>query len=325
MMIHKIKKQWFLFSLLAVFLLVCLDRTDTLADWGKFLKNHRAPHVMIFLIFIVSGLLIEGKQVKAGLKDVTATLLALFVILVAAPVAAGLLSFFPMDTGIIIGLFIVSVMPSTLSSGVVMTGTAGGNMAHALFVTIISNFISVFSIPFVLGALLNLLHQKKTFSLDQKSIIIKLTLLVLVPLLIGFVIKMSVFGKKQTNKHGLQLINQWLIVGIVFISLGGAKQVLMGKGAQFVFILFLAAFFHLILLGTAFFLVKLFKVGKGRFESVVFMGSQKTLALALMLQVTYFPDFGMALLVCVTHHVIHLMMDGYLSTKMHRNPQLKTG
>jgi sodium/bile acid cotransporter 7 len=299
-----------------VFLLVCLDRTDTLAAWGMVLKNHRAPHVMIFLIFIVSGFLIEGEQVKAGLRDVTATFLALFVILVAAPVVAGLLSFLPLDTGIIIGLFIVSVMPSTLSSGVVMTGTAGGNMAHALFVTILSNFISIFSIPIILGALLNFLHQEKTFDLDRKSIIIKLTILVLVPLLLGVVIKILVFGKKRLNTHGLQLINQWLIVGIVFISLGGAKQVLMGKGIQFVFILFLSAGFHLILLLLAFFLAKLFKVGKGRFESVVFMGSQKTLALALMLQVTYFPDFGMALLVCVTHHVIHLMMDGYLSTRM---------
>jgi solute carrier family 10 (sodium/bile acid cotransporter), member 7 len=320
-MIVTIKKQWFLISLMALFFLVCLDWTDILAGWGIYLKTHKAPSAMIFLIFIISGLLIEGRQVRAGLKDVTATLLALSVILVFAPVAAGLLSFIPMDTGIIVGLFIVSVMPSTLSSGIVMTGTAGGNMAHALFVTILSNFISIFSIPLILGLLLTFLNQEKIFVLDQKAMIVKLTFLVLLPLLIGIVVKLLFFKNDRIKKYKLQLVNQWLIVGIVFISLGGAKQVLMGKGIQVLLICALVVVFHLILLGVSFSLVKIFNVGKGRCESVIFMGSQKTLALALMLQVTYFPEFGMALVVCVIHHIVHLMMDGYLSTRMGNDHQ----
>ncbi|MFH2091760.1 MAG: bile acid:sodium symporter [Pseudomonadota bacterium] len=316
---NNFKKQWFLVSLVAAFLAVCLDRTDTLAAVGIYFKSHKAPDAIIFLIFIISGLLIDGQQAKAGLKDFQATLLALCVIFVIAPIAALLLSFIPMDTGIIVGLFIVAVMPSTLSSGVVMTGTAGGNMAHALFVTILSNLIAIFSIPVILGFLLNFLHQEKSLDIDQLSIILKLILVVLLPLLIGMVLKAKFFTAAQLKKFKLQLVNQWTIVGIVFISLGGAKQVLVGKGIELFYILILTAIFHLILLAGAFILVKVFKVGKGRFESIVFMGAQKTLALALMLQVTYFPEFGMALLVCIIHHIGHLMMDGYLSTRMSHN------
>ena len=318
-MINKIKDQWFLVSLVVAFLVVCLDRTDMLASFGIYLKNHKAPDVMIFIIFIISGLLIDGDQVKAGLKDVKSTILALVVIFIIAPIAALGLSFIPLDTGILVGLFIVAVMPTTLSSGVVMTGTAGGNMAHALFVTIVSNLISIFSIPLILGLLLNFLNQDKDLTIDKVSIIIKLMLLVLMPLALGMIIKSKFFNKGQLKKYKLGLINQWMIIGIVFISLGSAKQILMGKGIELLYIFVLSFFFHLILLGVSFLLVSVFNVGKGRRESIIFMGSQKTLALALMLQVTYFPEFGMALLVCVIHHIVHLMMDGYLSTKMSHN------
>ena len=42
-----------------------------------------------------------------------------------------------------------------------------------------------------------------------------------------------------------------------------------------------------------------------------------------MIQVTYFSEFGTALLVCVLHHIVHLMMDGYLSTKMNQGLSIK--
>ncbi|MBI9088371.1 MAG: bile acid:sodium symporter [Desulfobacterium sp.] len=316
---EKIKKQWFLIGLVFVSLAVVFDRSNFLANVGMALKDNHGPEVMIFLIFIFSGLLIESDQVNAGIRDVKSTVLALAVIIVFAPIAALLLSLLPLETGVAIGLFIVAVMPSTLSSGIVMTGTAGGNMAHALFVTILSNFIAIFSIPVVLSMLLSFLDQEKKLAIDQGAIIFKLVLLVLFPLMIGMVAKAKVIRVSHLGRFKFQMMNQFLILGIVFISIAGAKEVLVGKGAAFLYILVLVAGFHLMLLGFSFFLVKLFRVEKGRYESIVFMGSQKTLALSVMIQVTYFNEFGTALLVCVVHHIIHLMIDGYLSAKMGRN------
>ncbi len=315
-MVQTIKKQWFLLSLVLVFVAVIFDQSNSLVKIGIFLKNNHSPEGMIFLIFIISGLLIESDQIKAGIKDVQSTLLALTVIILVAPMAAGVLCIFPMETGVAIGLFIVAVMPTTLSSGIVMTGAAGGNMAHALFVTILSNFIGIFSIPVILSILLSFLHQEKELVIDQGAIITKLILLVLFPLIIGIVARAKVFNAEKLGKFKLQIINQWMIIGVVFISLAGAKQVLLGKGTAFFYILVMVSVFHLMLLGVSFLLVKIFKVEKGRCESVIFMGSQKTLALSVMIQVTYFNEFGIALLVCVSHHIVHLMVDGYLSVKM---------
>ncbi|MBT5973529.1 bile acid:sodium symporter [Desulfobacula sp.] len=322
-MVQKVKKQWFLLSLVFVFAAVIFDSSNILVKIGFFLKGNHGPEVLIFIIFIISGLLIESDQIKAGIRDIKSTVLALAVIIIIAPIAAGLICLLPLETGVAIGLFIVAVMPTTLSSGIVMTGTAGGNMAHALLITILSNFIGIFSIPVILSILLSSLDQQKELMIDRGAIFFKLTILVLFPLIIGIMSKAVVFKTGQLGQFKLQVVNQWMIIGVVFIALSGVKQVILGSGLSFFYILVLVSGFHLMLLGSCFLLVIFFGVEKGRYESIFFMGSQKTLALSAMIQVTYFSEFGTALLVCVLHHIVHLMMDGYLSTSMNNGLSFK--
>ena len=322
-MVQKVKKQWFLLSLVFVFAAVIFDSSNILVKIGFFLKGNHGPEVLIFIIFIISGLLIESDQIKAGIQDIKSTVLALAVIIIIAPIAAGLICLLPLETGVAIGLFIVAVMPTTLSSGIVMTGTAGGNMAHALLITILSNFIGIFSIPVILSILLSSLDQQKELMIDRGAIFFKLIILVLFPLMIGIVSKAVVFKTGQLGQFKLQVVNQWMIIGVVFIALSGVKQVILGSGLSVFYILVLVSGFHLMLLGSCFLLVIFFGVEKGRYESIFFMGSQKTLALSAMIQVTYFSEFGTALLVCVLHHIVHLMMDGYLSTSMNNGLSFK--
>ena len=72
-----------------------------------------------------------------------AGLIAISIIFLMSPLTALLSGQLPLDTGVKIGIFLVAVMPTTLSSGVVMTGAAGGNMAHALVITILSNGLAL--------------------------------------------------------------------------------------------------------------------------------------------------------------------------------------
>lgn len=317
-MIEKIKNQWFLLGLVCIFFTVILDTTGTLETFGGYLKTVHGPEGMIFLIFIISGLMLDYEQIRAGVKDVTSTVLSLFLILIIAPVIALLISLLPIAPGVLIGVFIVSVMPTTLSSGVVMTKTAGGNMAHALFVTILSNTIAIISIPFILSFMLTQVGIGKELIINAGGIILKLGALVLLPLIVGICLK-SLFSRAlRFDRFPLQKTNQLLIICIVFVSVANAKKALIGNNLEFFTIIVITATFHLLVLGMAFFLVKLWKVGKGRYESVIFMGAQKTLPLSVMIQVSYFNEYGIALVVCVCHHIVHLIIDGYLSTKMSR-------
>jgi sodium/bile acid cotransporter 7 len=145
-----IKKYWFMAGLISVFVLTVADTSRTVSGIGQWFKQHYGPGTAIVLIFFFSGLLLEADQMRAGLRDVKGTLTALSIIFLVSPLTAILTGLLPLDTGIKMGIFLVAVMPTTLSSGVVMTGTAGGNMAHALVITIVSNGMAVFSIPWAL-------------------------------------------------------------------------------------------------------------------------------------------------------------------------------
>nr|WP_054693744.1 bile acid:sodium symporter [Desulfosarcina cetonica] len=237
-------------------------------------------------------------------------------ILVAAPLVAAGLVRLPMETGVALGIVLVAAMPTTLSSGVVMTGQAGGNIAHALFVTILSNCAAIVSIPLTLPLLLHSLQLDASLTIDQRAVFIKLLVLVLLPLGVGMGIKHRLPSIPPQRKRQLGMINQAIVLLIVFISLGAARQVLVEQAGIALLIVPLAIVFHAILLVMAFGICRMLAIGPGRREAVIFMGAQKTLPLSVMLQVTLFPGYGSALLVCVLHHLIHLMMDGYLAVKI---------
>ncbi len=70
--------------------------------------------------------------------------------------------------------------------------------------------------------------------------------------------------------------------------------------------------FHCLLLMSAWLLIGIGNRGKGRRESILFIGSQKTLPLSVILQMPPFPHGTIISLVYVLHHIDHLMMDAYL-------------
>jgi sodium/bile acid cotransporter 7 len=273
---------------------------------------HRGPDAVIVLIFFFSGLILNVRQIRTGVMDIKVIIAALIIIFLVAPAVGLLFGAIPIDTGIVIGIFLVAVMPTTLSSGVVMTGAAGGNMAQALAITIIANGLAVFTIPLILALLLNLVDGSTIIVIDRLAIMIKLGFYVLLPLCLGLAIK--IFAESFTNRfvHRLQILNQFLVLAIVWMAMSQARDAIVGGGASVGIILVLVFSFHAILLVSAAIFIGCLKLGKGRRESVIFMGGQKTLPLSIILQVSLFPQYGLALVVCALHHVVHLLMDGYL-------------
>lgn len=311
-----IKKYWFFIGLLLVFIVTVADAGETVSSIGKWLKMHGGPDVVIILIFFFSGLILNAPQIKSGIMDAKGIIAALIIIFLVAPVIAALFGAIPVDTGVLIGIFLVAVMPTTLSSGVVMTGAAGGNMAQALVITILANGLAVFTIPVVLSLLLRLIGGSAVVYIDKLAIMIKLGFYVFLPLCFGFTIKLLAKSLMDQWVYRLQMLNQLLVLAIVWMAMSQAKDTIVNGGASVGIIFLLVLSFHGILLSAAGIVAGCLKLGKGRRESVIFMGGQKTLPLSIILQVSLFPQYGLALVVCVLHHLIHLLMDGYLVGKL---------
>ncbi len=317
-----VKKYWFMLGLVAVAAITMADHQEWTVSGGRWLKAHHGPDMVILAIFFFSGLALDARLLRRGLGDAKATAAALVSIFIFAPLVALLFRVLPLDIQIITGLFLVAVMPSTLSSGVVMTGGAGGNSAHALLVTIIANALAVFTIPVVLSLLLSTTGDARTIVIDKTAIMIKIAVLVLVPLIAGMVIQYVLHQQIAALQSKTQILNQLLILSIVWMAMCQSRGTILAGGHAIIPISAVTLVYHLILVALAAFLAKVLGIGPGRRESIIFMGGQKTLPLSVILQVTLFPEYGLALAVCVVHHILHLITDAYLVERLKHSSAL---
>lgn len=299
-------------GLVAISLTVIADGSGILVTPGLWLKQHGGPDAVIVLIFFLSGIALDIRQIREGLSDIRGTLLALILIFLIAPVIGTLFSFLPMETGVIIGILLVASMPTTLSSGVVMTGSAGGNMAHALLITVIANALAVATIPLSLSLLLGFSGNSRIIEIDQLPIMIKIATLVLLPLVAGITCRRMFNSSLQRLLPYTSTSNQLGILTMVWMALCSSRPAIVSGLDSIVLVTAVVFFFHLFLVLTAIYATKLLAIPKKRRESVIFMGGQKTLPLSVILQVSLFPEYGIALVVCVVHHIVHLIMDAYL-------------
>jgi sodium/bile acid cotransporter 7 len=274
-----IKQNWFLIALVGICILTLIDVTDTLAGMGKWFKSHGGADAVICTIFFCSGLILKREEIRAGLRDIRGAVIALVVIFIVAPLAAFIIGLLPLDPAVKIGLFLVSVMPTTMAL---------------------------------------LLQTVESVPIDKVRMMIQMALLVLLPLLLGLFLRPKKGAFLTSLQKGIPVLNQCLILSIVWMGLSDAKDTVLSDGAQVFIILVLAFFFHAILLAVGFLSICLFHIPRGRLESILFMGGQKTLPLSVLLQVKLFPQYGLALAFCVFHHFIHLIMDGYLVGRLNR-------
>jgi solute carrier family 10 (sodium/bile acid cotransporter), member 7 len=314
-LIRVIKQNWFIIALVGICVLTLIDVTGTLAGMGKWCKAHNGADAVICTIFLCSGLILKREEIRAGLRDIRGAVIALVIIFGVAPLAAFIIGSLPLDPAVRIGLFLVSVMPTTMSSGVVMTGAAGGNVAHALLITVLANGLSIVTIPFSLALLL---QAVESLPINKAGMMIQMALLVLLPLMLGLFLRPKKGALLSTLQRGIPVLNQCLILAIVWMGVSDARATVLRSGAQVFIILILSFFFHALLLAAGFLAIRLFRIPRGRLESILFMGGQKTLPLSVLLQGKLFPQYGMALAFCVFHHFIHLTMDGYLVGRLNR-------
>lgn len=305
-----IKKYWFISGLALVILFTMADPSGFFPVLGEWLKNNRGADAVIFIMFLFSGFSLKLDQVRDSIMDYKGTLLALALIFIASPIVAWFFSFLPLPVEIAVGIILVAVVPSTLTSGVVMTGGAGGNMAHALLITIIANSIVVFTLPLTLPLLLNL--SGEPVNIDGAAIMLKMAKLVLFPLFLGMVFQKPARKIISRLPVSLSTISQCLIWCLIWMALSGSRGAIMENLPHVGTVIILSVAFHGVILTIAFLMIRVLGIGRGKMESIIFMGGQKTLTLPILLQVTLFPKLGMALAVCVIYHFVHLTMDGYL-------------
>jgi len=276
----------------------------------------------VSLIFLLYGVQLGPEKLKAGLTNTklhlvihasTFILFPLIFILLKPLFHTGLLQ------QIWLPFFFLAALPSTVSSSVVMVSIAGGNIPAAIFNASISSMLGVFITPLWMSTFL-----KQSGDIELGSIIIKLLLQVLLPVIIGLLLHKK-FGKlAETNKKRLKIFDQSVILLIIYCSFSESFYEGVFKNFDAIYLL------EILLMSTALLFVvysiitiitKALDFERKDRITATFCGSKKSLVHGTVMSKVLFANAagtGLILLPLMIYHAMQLLIISIIAGRMQK-------
>ena len=280
------------------------------------------------LVFFISGLTLNTKEALDAAKQFRSLVLGMVSILFVTPILAFIvryIPFRPQEFGI--GLTIFCTVPTTLGVGVALTVASGGNHALSLLLTVSTNILGIFTVPFLLQFILS----SGQLQFDVGSLVLKLFCTVFIPSVLGGMVR-RIGGSvlKWVNNHRvfLSMFSTSNLICIIWQTLSSAAPILLAqKGEDIVIIIVASALLHLIYLATMYLFTRYVIVlpVKDR-VAVVIMGAQKSAPVAVTVNSYITPNVAQqglfaipALIGQLTQIFVGSALSRYFAREVHSN------
>ncbi|KAI1330364.1 sodium bile acid symporter [Xylariaceae sp. FL0255] len=235
--------NWLLFGFGLATLLAYLF-PNVAARGGIIRSEYSVLYGVIGLIFLINGAQLGSDKLKKHVSNwrlhfvvqvINLTLIPIIqLILVRIIIAAGGITSGNIEPSILVGMVVVSCIPTTVASNVVMTRNAGGDEAAAIIEVIIGNVLGAFISPFLIYAFLptdpvfNSLQPAGPDTLGPMYIEVlkQLGLSVLLPLAVGQALRWS-FPKQVVwtlDTFYLGKFTSILLIIVVWSTFSGAFE-----------------------------------------------------------------------------------------------------
>jgi sodium/bile acid cotransporter 7 len=322
----RIGLDWFMLALIAMIVLAYL-----FPQFGRDREPVSLGDVAgygVSFIFFFYGLRLSPEKLKAGLSSwrlhvvVQLSTFVLFPLLILP-----LHTFFEGgDKELLwLGTFYLAALPSTVSSSVVMVSIAGGNIPAAIFNASISSLLGIFITPLWMGLFLT----ASTEGFDIGSVMGKLVLQVLLPVVLGIVLHRYWGGFAERNKKQLRIFDQSIILLIVYTSFCESFARRMFSGYSFADLLTLGvamvALFFLVY-GITHGISHLLGFNHEDRITAIFCGSKKSLVHGTVMSKVLFPDtnvVGIILLPIMMYHALQLLVASIIAQATARKAGLE--
>lgn len=286
----------------------------------------------IMLIFFLQGLALPTHELRTGLRDWRLQGFILLWIFVGNALLLGGIAGLLLLGGqrdLAAGFAYLALLPTTISSAVALTASAGGRVAVSLFGTTVSNIIGVFWVP--LGCVLIFAADGTPLIQIVVPLLLKLAVLILLPMAAGR--GLHPFTHRSPHYRRVQPffrhINNGIIAFIVFTAfsqsiLEDAWQRVPGASLLLLLVAVVAA------IGTLHALVWL---SSGKLDcgypsriAVLYTASQKTLATGVPMALLIFSNedlhssinLGLLLLPLMCFHPLQLLLGAMLAPHLNR-------
>ncbi len=307
-----LRSQWFSLAMVALGVLAW-----AWPDLGPALNpRNGTKHLIIAAVFLSQGLGLRTEEVRRGFSQWRLHLFIQLFSFALLPLACWL-ALLPwratLPEGLVIGFYLLAVLPTTITSCVVFTQLAGGNTAAALFNAIAGNLAGI-----VLSPALLLLLIGQSAPVRPLEILIQLSLLVALPFAVGQALHWLLHARVAGWRRRLSLFNSFSILAVLYFVFSESFRsgTLQSIGADSIVPLALLIPAHLAILGLSWGGGRLLRFERRDLIAILFCAPQKTLALGIPLitaSLAARPDLlGPATLPLLVYHPFQLFIAGLL-------------
>lgn len=299
---------------------------------GGFLQPELVNNGGIALILFLQGLSLAIEKIRSGAANWRLHLVIQAFTFVVFPLVGLLLDWTVphfwqgQPEAIRQGFLYLCVLPSTISTSVVLTAVARGNTAGALFNAAFSNILGVIVTPLLVHLLMQSTGQHQPFG----PLLLKITLLTLLPFGIGMALRPRLKDFVDRNKPWITRISNAVILFIVYTAFcDSVKENIWQKyGAG----LTLATTVVVVVLFTGMSLLvglscKLLKLDRPDSIAAYFCSVKKTLAMGVPLAMLIFgenSDISLILLPIMFYHPLQLLVNGLLANRWAREAEAES-
>jgi sodium/bile acid cotransporter 7 len=287
-----------------------------LRDQNAWLREYDVLTIGIFIAFFITGLTLETSQLSTQLRQYRAPLAAMISSLVFIPLLSRVLAGFVLSWEYIIGVCIIATAPVTVVSGTVMTIIGRGNIPLSLFICVLGNFIGVFTIPFSLNLLV---AAGSRVDLPVLKMLLNLITTVLVPIVLGYLLRSSLSGFRSRHKLAFSVFQQCMVLLIIFNAVAGSGPNIREAGATLPFLLTFIIILHSLILAMNFGISKIIGLDRPSTTAFTIHTSQKTLAVSYLVWSGYFAsEYPLALIPGIVYHLTQMIMDTLVAERFRK-------
>ncbi len=316
-----LKKEWFLVGMIGAVLLASL-----LPEWGKSggrLHGDQMANGGIAIVFFLHGLGISPQSLRDGMSRWKVHIfvqLCTFAVFPLIWIATYALVGRWLPPGLALGFCYLCALPSTISSSVAMTGLARGNVPAAIFNATLSSILGIVITPLLVASFAG----ANSHWLSFQDAVLGIARLLLLPLVLGQLLRPLLHAWHQKYKHYTNLLDRWVILMLVYTAfcdsvasglwrdngIGMLATALLGAGLILALVLSLTTW-----------LVRRLGFPVEDEIAAVFCGSKKTMASGVPMAKLLFgahPSLGLILLPIMLYHQLQLFACSMLANRYAR-------
>ncbi|QIS16697.1 bile acid:sodium symporter family protein [Nocardia arthritidis] len=284
-----------------------------------------ATKIAIAILFLLYGTRLAPREALAGLTHWrlhTVVLGCTFIVFPLLGLAAVVLKPHVLTDDLYTGLLFLCLVPSTVQSSIAFTSIAKGNVPGAIVSATTSNLLGVFLTPLLVIALMNTTGEAKV----NFSSILDIVLQLLVPFLIGQLIRPKVIGWLKRYAEPTKLVDRGSILLVVYSAFSaGMVEGIWHMMSPWRILALAAVCAGLLALVMSVTMVLGRMLGFERADRIVivFCGSKKSLASGLPMATVLFTGqpIGLIVLPLMMFHQIQLMTCAVLAQRWSRTDE----